>query len=135
MPSVYPPIYSTAVGQVRLLIPDVVHDEDNLYLFEDEQIDALLDLYAENVKRAAAQAKDIIATDQALLLKVVRTDDLTVDGARLATELRLQAKALRDQADDEASAEAYDFFKIVYPDVYTYPPEATPRPFEILTTF
>lgn len=133
MPSVYPPLYDTAVGQVRLLIPDTAHDGDGLYLFEDEQIEALLALYADNVRYAAARAKDIIATDQTLLTKVIRTDDLSVNGAALGTELRLQAKSLREEADK--SDEAWDFFQIVYPDVYTYPPEATPRPFEILTTF
>jgi hypothetical protein len=103
--------YTTTVGHVRLLIPDTAVDDDSNYLFSDEQVETLLSLYGDNVKRAAAQAKDIIATDQVLLLKVVRTDDLTVDGAKVATELRLQAKALRDQADNEDG----DYFNIVYP--------------------
>lgn len=125
MPSVYPPIYSTPVGQVRLLIPDTAHDEDGLYLFEDEQLDALLDLYGDNVKRAAAQAKDIIASDTVMLLKVIRTDDLQVDGAKVAAELRLQAKALRDQADKADQDDVFDYFTIVYPESDLYP-EAVP---------
>lgn len=125
MPSVYPPIYGTPVGQVRLLIPDVAHDEDGNYLFGDEQLDALLDLYGDNVKRAAAQAKDIIASDTVMLLKVIRTDDLQVDGAKVAAELRAQAKSLRDQADAADADDLFDYFTIVYPTQELYP-EAVP---------
>lgn len=125
MPSVYPPIYSTPVGQVRLLIPDTAHDEDNLYLFEDEQLDALLDLYNNNVKRAAAQAKSIIAGDTVMLLKVIRTDDLQVDGAKVAAELRVQAKDLRDEANKADQDDLFDYFTIVYPEQDLYP-EAVP---------
>lgn len=136
MPSVFPADYTTAIGQVRLLIPDMAQDEDGLYLFEDEQVEGLLALFGGNVKRAAAQAKDTIATDQTLLMKAVRTDDLSVDGPRVGAELRLQAKALRDQAKAEDDEAAWDFFQIVYRDPHLhYPPEATPMPFQLRTTF
>jgi hypothetical protein len=125
MADVNPPDYLTGVGQVRLLVPDVALDENNAYLFSDDQITSLLLLFNDNVKRAAAQAKDILATDTAMLLKVVRTDDLSVDGAKLATELRLQAKALRDQADDEDAQGVSDAFEIIYPNQDCYP-EAVP---------
>lgn len=121
----YPTDYASAVGHVRLLIPDTAVDTDENYIFSDEQINALLGLFNGSAKRAAAQAKDIIATDQLLLIKVVRTDDLSVDGAKVAAELRLQAKALRDQADAEDQAEVFDYFQIVYPQAQAYP-EAVP---------
>jgi hypothetical protein len=121
----FPPDYLTSVGETRLLIPDTAVDADLDYLFSDTQISALLRLYNDNVKRAAAQAKDIIATDQVLLLKVVKTDDLAVDGAKVAAELRAQAKALRDQADYDIESEVFDYFQIVYPNSSTYP-EAVP---------
>lgn len=132
MADVFPADYTTDVGQVRLLIPDTAQDALG-YLFSDEQITAFLSLFSGSVKRAAAQAKDTIATDQTLLMKVVRTDDLAVDGPKVGAELRLQAKTLRDQAD--RGDEAWDFFQIVYPDHQPYPPEATPRPFQLRTTF
>jgi hypothetical protein len=122
-----PPDYTTDAGLVRLLIPDVAIDVNGDFLFNDEQIDGLLGLFGGNVKRAAAQAKDIIATDQVMLLKVVRTDDLSVNGAQVAAELRLEAKALRDQADTADSLTASDYFDIIYPAPVGYP-EAVPIP-------
>lgn len=107
--------YGTDIGKVRVLIPDVVEDADG-YLFSDEQIEVLLGLYNDNIKRAAAQAKDILATDTALLLKVLRTDDLSVDGAKTAAELREQAKALRAQADADEASGAAEYFDVVYPE-------------------
>jgi hypothetical protein len=118
-----PADYTTSVGQTRLLIPDTAVDGSLDYIFSDTQINALLGLFGDNVKRAAAAAKDILASDNVLLLKVVRTDDLNVDGAKVAAELRAQAKSLRDQADvDEGT---FDYFDIVYPDAEALP-EAVP---------
>jgi len=122
---VYPVNYFTSVGQTRLLIPDTAVDTVFDFIFSDEQITALLALFNGNVKRAAAQAKDIIATDQLLLVRVVRTDDLSVDGAKVAAELREQAKSLRAQADKDDEGELLDYFAIVFPDRAVYP-EAVP---------
>lgn len=119
----YPVDYTTSVGQVRLLIPDTAPTPypDLDYIFADAQITALLGLFNGNVKRAAAQAKDIIATDEVLLVQVVRTDDLSVDGAKVAAELRAQAKSLRDQADAADQAEVFDYFQVVYSQNELYP--------------
>jgi len=80
----YPPDYATAVGQVRLLIPDTEELQDPAdtephahYIFSDAQIQAFVALYSGNVKRAAAQAK-------------------------LGAELRAQAKQLQDEAEAAA---------------------------------
>lgn len=120
---VYPVNYTTDVGKVRLLIPDTAVSPmpDLDFIFSDDQITTLLGLFDGNVKRAAAQAKDIIATDELLLVKVVRTDDLSVDGAKIAAELRAQAKSLRDQADAADETELLDYFTIVYPQAQLYP--------------
>ncbi len=100
-PDVTPPDYTTAVGQVRLLVPDVeqlgdlaVPTNPVSYIFSDPQIQAFLTLYSNNVKRAAAQAKLVLATSEALINKVIKTDDLATDGAKLAQELRAQAQML-----------------------------------------
>jgi hypothetical protein len=122
---VYPVNYFTSVGQTRLLIPDTAVDAGLDFIFTDDQITALLALFNGNVKRAAAQAKDIIATDQLLLIRVVRTDDLSVDGAKVAAELREQAKSLRAQADKDDEGDTLDYFAIVFPDRAVYP-EAVP---------
>lgn len=90
--------YDTDIGQVRALIADV--DEDNL-LLTDEQIRAYLKIARGRIKRAAAQALDAIATSEVLISKKIRTQDLQTDGPAVAAELRAQAKALREQADEE----------------------------------
>ena len=118
----YPPDYATAVGQVRLLIPDTEELQDPAetephahYLFSDAQIQAFVALYSGNVKRAAAQAKLVLATSEALINKVIRTADYTTDGAKLGAELRAQAKQLQDEADKDDLSDAYDDSFIVVP--------------------
>jgi len=115
IPDVTPPDYATVVGQIRLLIPDVEQLEnlanpsaDAAYIFEDAQIQAFATLYSNNVKRAAAQAKLVLATSEALINKVIRTADYTTDGAKLGAELRAQAKELQAEADKDDLADAYD---------------------------
>jgi hypothetical protein len=120
MPDVTPPNYATAIGQVRLLIPDTEQLENPAdleapaeYIFNDSQIQAFLSLYSDNIKRAAAQAKLVLATSETLISKVIRTDDLQTDGAKLGQELRAQARELREQANEEELYEAYEEFEIV----------------------
>ncbi len=119
-PDLFPPNYATAIGQVRLLIPDTEQLDDPgtstvdaAYIFSDSQIQAFLSLYASSVKRAAAQAKLVLATSETLISKVIRTDDLQTDGAKLGAELRAQAKELQDQAEKEELYDSYEEFEIV----------------------
>jgi hypothetical protein len=119
-PDIFPPDYATAIGQVRLLIPDTEQLDnpatstvDASYIFDDHQIQAFLSLYASSVKRAAAQAKLVLATSETLISKVIRTDDLQTDGAKLGAELRAQAKELQDQAEKEELYDSYEEFEIV----------------------
>ncbi len=112
-PDVTPPDYSTAIGQVRLLIPDTEQLGDTpAYLFSDPQIQAFLSLYTNNVKRAAAQAKSVLATSEALINKVIKTYDFQTDGAKLGAELRAQAAELRAEADRDDLDEASDTFLV-----------------------
>lgn len=115
IPDISPPDYATTVGQVRLLIPDVEQLENPAdptaelaYIFDDHQIQAFVSLYSDNVKRAAAQAKLVLATSEALINKVIRTADYTTDGAKLGAELRAQAKQLQDEADKDDLADSYE---------------------------
>lgn len=120
MPDEFPPDYSTVVGQIRLLIPDVELLENTAdpaaeasYIFNDDQLQAFAAMYNNNVKLAAAQAKNVLATSEALINKVIRTADYTTDGAKLAAELRAQAKELREEAKEDALYEASDSFTVV----------------------
>jgi hypothetical protein len=119
-PDITPPDYTTAVGQVRLLVPDTEQLGDLAapsnpvaYIFSDPQIQAFLSLYGNNVKRAAAQAKLVLATSEALINKVIKTDDLATDGAKLAQELRAQAQMLMAEADKDDLEDSYDTITIV----------------------
>lgn len=88
---------TTDRGRVRLRISDV--DTDNP-VFTDEEIDTFLAAEPDDWRLAAALALDTIATNEALVLKIIRTLDLQTDGARLADSLGKQAAALRAQVDD-----------------------------------
>lgn len=120
IPDVTPPDYATVVGQIRLLIPDVEQLENLAdptatasYIFDDHQVQAFATLYSNNVKRAAAQAKLVLATSEALINKVIKTYDLSTDGAKLGAELREQAKFLFAEADKDDQYDTYDSFQVV----------------------
>src|SRR5690625_7612768 len=87
--------YDSPAGQVRLLIPDTAEP----YLFTDVEINAYLSISKDNIKRAAANALDAVASSTVVLLKLVNTDDLTVDGADVGIELSYRVRALREGAD------------------------------------
>lgn len=99
-----------SIAQVRLLIPDVDTEDP---IFTDEQIESYIAMArGGSVLRAAALAMRAIANNQLLLLKVVRTDDLQVDGAKVADALRKSANDLESQADGADDADAEDFFMV-----------------------
>ena len=97
---------TTDAGLVRLLLNDVSAP----WIFSDGEITAFLTLEGDNVKRAAAQAIDTNADNEALASKVLRSQDLQTDGAKLADSLRKRAASLRAQADaDEESGDSFYF--------------------------
>nr|DAK19059.1 MAG TPA: hypothetical protein [Caudoviricetes sp.] len=108
--------FSSPVGQVRVLIPDLRKLEDlrdlrnePRYLFADEEIEALLAVNSGNVKLAAADACDAIGMDKALQLLVLKTDDKQTDGAKLLSAIVGRAKQLRVQArEDEENNLCFD---------------------------
>jgi len=117
---VTPPDYSTTLGQVRLLIPDTEQlanpanpSADAEYLFNDSQVTAFLSLYSSNVKKAAAQAKLVLATSESLINKVIKTGDYATDGAKLGAELRAQAAELRIEAEKDEMEDSYEEISIV----------------------
>lgn len=105
---------TTDIGKVRLLIPDRVPDS---YMFEDDEILAFLSMET-GVKRASALALETIASDQVMVLKVIRLMDLTTDGAKVSDALLKRAAELRSQAeyDDNATDPGFDIAEVVYDD-------------------
>ena len=93
---------TTAIGKVRMLIPDRV--EANA-VFSDEEIQAFLDMNDSNVRRAAAEALETIASDEAMTLKVISTLDLTTNGASTSAAILERAKILRQQAEEADAGE------------------------------
>lgn len=101
---------TSAVGQVRVLIGDT--DPTNVsggygtYLyFSDDELTAVLGLYEDSPKLAAARAMETIAGSQALLLKSWSSDDLSVRGDQIAESLRKIAEQLRKEAIAEDSSD------------------------------
>lgn len=86
---------TNSIGRMRMIIQD--KDEQNVF-FQDEELQAYLDM-AGDVRRAAADALDSLASNQAMVLKVIRTLNLSTDGAATARALREHATTLREQAD------------------------------------
>ena len=104
-------VLGTNTSMVRLLIPDRELVE---YFFEDEEIAAIWAAQigaTDQVKnlRTAATCLEIMSSDEAYTLKVVRLMDLTTNGPATAAELRARAAHLAAQADDLESASVADF--------------------------
>ena len=91
------PPATEAQDDVRLLIADTSTANR---MFSTRQIAQFLRLNSDNVRRAAAQALDVMASNEAMVSKVIKTQDLSTDGAKVAEALRKQAAELRRQADD-----------------------------------
>ncbi len=100
--------------RVRLLITDVQRgDPYNPQtvtdpLFQDEDLDDLLLFEGGDVRMAAAQALDIVASNEVLVLKVQEQQGLRTDGAKVASALHARAEGLRNQAAS-ADVAAFDW--------------------------
>lgn len=104
MADIFPPDTETPLGELRVLINDT-KQLDGEYLFSDSELGVYLKLH-ENVWLAAAFAMFTIASNEALVLKKIRTEDLQTDGAALANSLYQHAAALRAEGTKRATAEA-----------------------------
>lgn len=99
----------TPAELVRFLVNDPLLG-DGTPVFSVDEIDGYLALEGGNVKRAAAQAIDTIADNEALASKVLKDHSLTTDGAKIADALRKRAATLRAQADAEAEESEDGFY-------------------------
>lgn len=99
--------YSTSAARVRLLISDI--DEMN-QIFNDQAIDAFLSMALDgNIKRAAASALLVMATNEVLVQKRIKLLDLSTDGPAEAKALQDLAKQYREEADLEEVDGAFDW--------------------------
>lgn len=116
--------YTTAVGMVRLLLNDIT---ETALVFSDDELEALVTLEGGSVKLAAAQAIDTNATNLVLASRVLRTQDVQTDGAKVADAMRKHADRLREQAAADAEDGDGFFFEVIEPSVTR--PELTGWPF------
>lgn len=109
--------YGTDIGKVRALIGDteaenVVAGFGDYMYFGDDEIAAFLTMYGDNVKLAAARCLETLAGSQAMLLKSWSSDDLTVNGDRIAESLRKLAAQLREEALQDESSEYFNMISM-----------------------
>lgn len=104
---------ATNIGKTRMLIPD---RDLSSAVFQDVEIQAFLDLNEANVRRAAAEALETIASDQAMTLKVIRLLDLSTDGRAVSQALLERAARLREAAvlaEDSEDGGLFDYAEMV----------------------
>jgi len=85
-------------------------------VLSDAALTAFLTLEANNDKLAAALGLETIASDTAMVLKVIRILDLTTDGAKTSDALLARAKLLRAQAAAEDVDGAFNWAEMVVND-------------------
>lgn len=109
---------TTVVGKIRMLIPDRVTPG---HIWEDAELDALYALEGNDIRLGAALALEAMASDQAMVLKVIRMLDVTTDGAKVSDALLKRASGLRAAAAAAASAllSPFDIAEVVIGDFAT----------------
>jgi len=94
------------ISYIRNRIRDI---DASFPIFVDAEVKAFLVMEGFNLKRTAALALETIAADEVQVQKVIKILQLSTDGAKVAAELRANARLLRDQADNEALTEGATF--------------------------
>lgn len=101
------------IKQVRTLIPDtdaIYGAGEDEHLFSDEEISTFIAVAGGSILRAAGLAMIAVGNSEALIEKVIVTQDLETDGSKLQDKWRLSGLALlkQSQADD-----MFDGFHII----------------------
>jgi hypothetical protein len=112
--------YTTPVAQVRALIPDIElipnpnrPGDAPEYMLSDEHITALLAQSRGSVIRATAWACDLLGRSEGIIAKVITTEDLSTDGAKMMNAFGAQATRLFAMADREDADASEDSIIIV----------------------
>ena len=101
---------ATDIGKVRLMVPD---NKVASYIFEDDEITAMLALEGDDVRCAAALCLETMASDEAYVQKVIRILDLSTNGAATAAMLMARAARLREQAAALDVTGLFDYAEMV----------------------
>ena len=107
---------ATPVGQLRLLTSDSQLRTDPgdpslpaEYYFSDVFLEGFLAINAGNLKLAAADALLALATNESMVSKKIRKENLQTDGPAVTNALRLVAQDYRSQGKaDQADLDAAD---------------------------
>lgn len=106
-------LLSNDIGRVRLLIPDT---NAAAYVWEDDEITALLAAEGNVVKLGTALALETMASNEAFVQKVIKLLELTTNGPATAKALMDRAARLRKQAEDELADAGFDIAEMVVDD-------------------
>lgn len=105
------------IARVRALYGDVSPDEGGDYIIPPEIIEGYLHQTKGDEFHAASLACGAIAMSELYLMKVLRTDDLTINGAQAAAEWRLRAEGLYKQSQEmKVEDNSGDFMFFPVPD-------------------
>jgi hypothetical protein len=105
--------YTGSIGRVRLLAADTGSSP----IFDDDQYAAFLAIEGGNIRLAAAQALDTIASTRALLARKVKVGPLAIDETTAASELRAHAQVLRTWGQAESAIDIIDFDPMAWVDI------------------
>lgn len=134
MANIYPPNYSTPLGQLRALLFQTAQYVDPAnpeapadYLVPDDQLNVFLNLNPNRIYAAASDALIALATNEALVSKKIRTEGgLQTDGPAVAQRLNDLAKEYAKRQADIDDALGYETsFEVV--DFTHYTPQWTLR--------
>lgn len=101
---------TTTLGKTRLYAQDTVTANA---IFTDAEIQSFLDINGQNVFLAAADALEIIAANQAYVLKVISNNGLSTNGPAVAASLQATARQWREKAQTSDGASALSGIIIV----------------------
>lgn len=98
---------------VRILIPDTEAVFEGETLFSDTDIENFLLVSRGNIYRAAGLAMVAIGNSEAMISKVIRTQDLSTNGAAVAASFHKAAELMFKRADDDDKAADMGYFEII----------------------
>lgn len=103
------------IGRVRRTLPDKVQADA---FWTDEEIQSFLEDESSNWRRATALALETMASDDLLVLKTIRVQNIETNTDRMAKILLDRAKRLRELADVATadSGDSFDYAEMVVTD-------------------
>lgn len=70
-------------------------------VLDDTELSMIIDNESGDINLSVARTLEVVANNQALVLKVIDTRDLSTDGAKLSKQLMAQAQQWRDLREVE----------------------------------